>query len=305
MRQEARCPRPEGASAATRTSAHVPGIPVARVREHRRHDERDRTADEERHDGEPHVRADEDEYGDTHGGSNRGSDNRDSFRALDAWRQRHTRHDQTDPVRGQYPRRDRGAESRRLQIRRDPSGQRRLVSSTKQQRGGEPEEAWLARKTAKRLSERMRRRHGRCGRRNPRARQRDDRRRHTAATTTVRHETATDATTVVTGIITPPIPTRIARRFMRIARSPGKRSDDSAFDAVFMPADATPNATMVTPASSGVRITASSGIASATSPDDSASDARYPSASTIGPDSTLPRRSPTNSAEISDPGWSA
>src|SRR6185503_2694829 len=121
------------------------------------------------------------------------------------------------------------------------------------------------------------------------------------ATTTVRHETATDATTMVTGIITPPIPTRIARRFMRIARSPGKRSDDSAFDAVFMPAEATPSAPMVTPASSGVRITASSGIANATSPDDSASDARYPSASTIGPDSRQPKRRPTNSAEISDP----
>src|SRR6185436_1963203 len=72
-------------------------------------------------------------------------------------------------------------------------------------------------------------------------------------TTTVRHETATDARTVVTGIVTPPIPTRIASRFMRIARSPGKRSDDSAFEAVFMPADATPNPTMVTPARSGVR----------------------------------------------------
>jgi hypothetical protein len=41
----------------------------------------------------------------------------------------------------------------------------------------------------------------------------------------------------VTGINTPPIPTRIAKRFMRIARWPGKRSDDSALDAVFIPAD--------------------------------------------------------------------
>src|SRR5688572_17894777 len=94
------------------------------------------------------MRADEDEHGDTHGGSDRGSDNRDGFSPLHTWRQRHTRDNQTDPVRGQYPGRDRGAESRRLQIRRDPSGQRGLVSSTKQQRGGKPEEAWPTRKPA-------------------------------------------------------------------------------------------------------------------------------------------------------------
>src|SRR4029453_781632 len=109
-----------------------------------------RTADEERHDGEPHVCTDEDEDGDTHGGSERGADNRNSFGPLDTWRQRHTGDDQADPVRGQYPRRDRGAESRPLQIRRDPSGQRRLVSSTKKQRGREPDEAWLAREPTNR-----------------------------------------------------------------------------------------------------------------------------------------------------------
>jgi len=93
----------------------------------------------------------------------------------------------------------------------------------------------------------------------------------------------------------------IAMPFMRRPRSSGKSSDDSAFDAVLMLADASPNANSADAASTALDAVANIGRHSATSADDTISEARCPSASTKGPESRLPNSSPVKSVEISRP----
>ncbi len=78
-------------------------------------------------------------------------------------------------------------------------------------------------------------------------------------TTTARHETRCDASTVAVGIAIPPSPTMMAMPFMRRPRSSAKSSEDSAFDAVLMLADARPSANRADAASTAFDAVANNG----------------------------------------------
>ena len=121
------------------------------------------------------------------------------------------------------------------------------------------------------------------------------------AITTARQETRCDASTVAVGMVSPPSPTMSAMPFMRRPRSPGKSSDDKAFDAVLVLADARPRRSNADAATAAPAAVASSGRHNATSDKESTSAARCPTLSTSGPESRLPISSPANNVEMRRP----